>query len=347
MKPRERVLKAINREEPDRVPVYANFTPEVLTKLKKALECDNDVDLSLKMGNDMIVATHGIENSFYASEESEFTDEWGVRWVRVDHAYGHYTEIAENPLSDKKKLESYQIPDPNENKRYEKVEQLIQKYGNEYWIVGSVACTIFETSWYLRGQERLLRDMIRDKEFVHDLMDKVMKFSKTVAERLVKIGVDMIWLGDDVGGQNSMLISPKLWREFLKPRMARIISSLKDLNPDVKIAYHSDGYFIPIIDELIDIGVDVLNPVQPKAMDPSRLKEEFGDRLSFWGTMDIQETFPHGTPEDVEAEVKERVRTVGKGGGLILGPSHNIQSDTPLENIFAFYNAARKFGVYE
>jgi uroporphyrinogen-III decarboxylase len=152
----------------------------------------------------------------------------------------------------------------------------------------------------------------------------------------------MIWLGDDIGGQNSMLISPKMWRRYFKPRMAELISSLRGINPQVKIAYHTDGVVYPIIPDLIEIGLDVLNPVQPMAMDPVKLKNEYGDRLCFWGSLDIQQTIPFGTPGDVKKEVMTRLKTIGRGGGLLIGPTHNLQLDTPLENFWAMVDTIRQ-----
>jgi uroporphyrinogen-III decarboxylase len=156
------------------------------------------------------------------------------------------------------------------------------------------------------------------------------------------MGVDMLWLGDDVGMQNAMLISPKMWRRFLKPRMANFIAELKAINPDVKVAYHSDGQIYPIIPDLIEIGLDVLNPVQPASMDPVRLKKEYGDKLCFWGTIDEQHTLPFGSADDVRAEVIERLNTIGRGGGLILGPTHSVQLDTPMENFWAMIETITK-----
>jgi uroporphyrinogen-III decarboxylase len=153
--------------------------------------------------------------------------------------------------------------------------------------------------------------------------------------------VDMIWLGDDVGGQTSMLMSPKMWRQYFKPRMADIIASLRAINPCIKIAYHTDGVVYPIIPDLIEIGLDVLNPIQPAAMDPVRLKKEFGRNLCFWGSLDIQQTLPFGTPAQVKQEVITRLKTIGMEGGLLIGPTHNIQLDTPLENFWSMVETIR------
>jgi uroporphyrinogen-III decarboxylase len=212
---------------------------------------------------------------------------------------------------------------------------LIRDFGEEYWVVGVTVTTIFECAWALRGYEHLLTDFLLNPGMAERILDMPFRYHLTAAEKLVEMGVDMIWLGDDVGGQSSMLFSPDLWRKFLKPRMAQITASLKRLNPRLKVAYHSDGMIYPIIADLIDIGVDVLNPIQPGAMDPSRLAEDFGADLCFWGSIDIQHTLPFGSPAEVEAEVRSRIKTLGEKGGLILGPTHNLQLDTPMENFWA------------
>jgi len=145
----------------------------------------------------------------------------------------------------------------------------------------------------------------------------------------------MIWCGDDIGAQTMMLISPETWRKHFKPRMATFISTLKKINPGLKVAYHSDGNIAPVIPELIEIGLDVLNPIQPRSMDPAEIARKYGDKLCFWGSIDEQYTLPYGSPAEVEAEVISRLKTLGKNGGLILGPTHHVQLDTPLENFWA------------
>jgi uroporphyrinogen-III decarboxylase len=139
-----------------------------------------------------------------------------------------------------------------------------------------------------------------------------------------------------------MLIAPEQWRQIFKPRMANFISTLREINPDIKIAYHSDGNIEQIIPDLIEIGVDVLNPVQPACIDPAKVKEDLGDKLCFWGTIDEQHTLPFGRPSDVEKEVRERLETIGKNGGLIIGPTHHVQLDTPLENFWAMVNTIKE-----
>jgi uroporphyrinogen-III decarboxylase len=212
---------------------------------------------------------------------------------------------------------------------------VIRQYGDAYWIVGVTVTTIFETAWALRGYERTLLDLVLDPEYAERLLEIPYRYHLAAAKKLVELGVDMIWIGDDVGTQNAMLISPDTWRRFFKPRLATLISTLKAINPQLKVAYHCDGMLHPIVPDLIEIGLDVLNPIQPASMDPAEVKRLYGDHLCFWGSIDEQHTLPFGTPVDVEREVQTRLETIGRKGGLILGPTHHVQLDTPLENLQA------------
>lgn len=359
MTSKERVLTALSHEEPDRVPVTASFTPEFAERLRKHLGLPLGAtnphggivhDLEEALGLDIIQYSVGIANSYYASSESTYTCEWGITWRQVEYSTpfgkGRYTEIAEHPLALDERISTYVPPDPHKEERYAPLREILRQYGEEYFILGVTVCTIFEGAWYLRGLDRLLIDMVTDEEKANVILDIPFRFHLEAAKRLVAMGVDGIWLGDDVGTQRGMLISPELWRKYLKPRMAALCSELKRLNPHIFIAYHSDGNIEPIIDDLIEIGIDVLNPVQPKAMDPGALKKRYGARLSFWGTIDEQETLPFGTPETVRREVQERIRTMAPGGGFIIAPTHHVQLDTPLENFFAFLEAAKTYGRY-
>jgi uroporphyrinogen decarboxylase len=179
-------------------------------------------------------------------------------------------------------------------------------------------------------------------------MDKVMHYSIEVGKELIRIGADIVWLGDDMGTQQGMLLSPEMWRRHLKERMRKVITSLKDVNPGVKIAYHSCGSYSPIIPELIEIGVDILNALQPNArdMDLSRLKAQYGKTVSFFGGLDTQAIIPFGSLQDVEGEIKRVIRAAAKGGGLILAGAHNIQPDVSTEKMIRIFEFARRYGAY-
>jgi uroporphyrinogen-III decarboxylase len=218
---------------------------------------------------------------------------------------------------------------------------VVQAFKDEYWIVGVTVTTIFETAWALRGYEQMLIDFALNPDLADAILEIPYRYHLTAAKKLAALGVDMIWTGDDVGSQRGMLISVDHWRRFFKPRMANFIAELKAVNPDIKVAYHSDGNIFEIIPELIEIGLDVLNPIQPACMAPAEVKKKFGDKLSFWGSIDEQYTLPMGTPAGVKAEVLDRLQTIGKGGGLIIGPTHHVQLDTPMENFWAMVDTVR------
>lgn len=358
MKYRDRVLMALNHEEPDRCPMQISFTPEFATRLRDALGLKdkdfhnphgggNTYVLERSLDEDILLTSVGWANSYYATETysengDTYVDEWGITWKNVAYktsfGAGHYTEMVGHPLADDQAIDSYQPPDPNRPELYIEAEGVIEEFQADYWIVGVTVTTIFETAWALRGYEKALMDFALNPDFMDRLLDIPFNYHLTAATKLVELGVDMIWIGDDVGAQNRMLISPDTWRQFLKPRMATFISTLRSIKPDLKIAYHSDGAIYPIIPDLIEIGLDVLNPIQPRSMAPEKLKREYGDKLCFWGSIDEQHTLPFGTPTDVEHEVINRLKTLGRGGGLIVGPTHHVQLDTPLENFWAMVN---------
>ncbi len=360
MKHRQRVLTALNHEEPDRCPMQISFTPEFAARLEADLNLKNQgfhnphgggntYTLERHLDEDMLLTSVGWVNGYYQEgyqDQRQYQDEWGVTWRTIEYqtrfGSGKYTEPFGHPLVDDKKLAAYLPPDPERPELYTEAERVIREYRSQYWIVGVTPTTIFETAWALRGYEQLMVDMATDPDTANQVLDFPFRYHQSVTRRLVSLGVDMIWLGDDVGGQNSMLMSPNMWRTYLKPRMAELITSLRSINPAIKIAYHTDGVVYPIIPELIEIGIDVLNPIQPIAMDPAKLKDDFGDRLCFWGSMDIQHTLPFGTPAEVRNEVITRLKTIGRNGGLLIGPTHNLQLDTPLENFWAMVDTIRQ-----
>jgi uroporphyrinogen decarboxylase len=343
---------ALNNEKPDRCPMQISFTPEFAVRLREDLEIQgkrvhnphgggNTYELERYLGEDMLLTSVGWANSYYM-DDKPYTDEWGVGWdihpYDTPFGVGSYTEISSHPLADDAAIQRYQPPDPNRYDLYEGAAQMIRDFKADYWIVGVTVTTIFETAWALRGLEQLMLDMVVDPDLANHLLDIPYQYHLTAARKLVEMGVDMVWTGDDIGSQNQMMISPRMWRKYFKHRMANFISALKAINPAVKIAYHTDGNVEPIIPEFIEIGIDVLNPIQPASMDPAKIKQAYGDKLCFWGTIDEQQTLPFGTPEDVVEEVRQRLETVGYDGGLILGPTHHVQLDTPLENFWAMVN---------
>ncbi len=360
MKHRERVLTAFNHQAPDRCPMQISFTPEFAARLEADLQLrgqglhnphggGNTYALERLLDQDALLTSVGWVNGYYQAgyqDVASYQDEWGVIWHTVEYqtrfGKGKYTEPFGHPLADDRKLDSYNPPDPFRPALYTEARRVLDEYKDEYWIIGVTPTTIFETAWALRGYEQLMVDLATDPVKAARILDIPYHYHKTVTQQLVKLGVDMVWLGDDVGGQNSMLMSPRMWRTYFKPRMADLISAMRLINPQIKVAYHTDGMVYPIIPELIEIGIDVLNPIQPMAMDPAKLKVDYGDRLCFWGSLDLQRTLPFGAPEDVKKEVITRIDTIGHNGGLLIGPTHNLQLDVPLENFWAMVDTIRE-----
>jgi len=211
--------------------------------------------------------------------------------------------------------------------------------------VAAYAGSVFEQSWYLRGLENLMTDLIARPELASNLFERTAAFQQCAARQFASAGVDILITGDDIAGQTGPLISLGTWRRFLKPLLAATVRAVKDANLATQVFYHSDGNVETFIPDLIEIGIEILNPIQPEAMDPAAIKRRYGDRLSFWGTVSVQRTMPLGTPDDVRNEVRARIRDVGRGGGLILAPAHVLGPETPWENILAFFEAADSTAV--
>ncbi len=204
----------------------------------------------------------------------------------------------------------------------------------------------FEASWKLRGFERFLIDLIEFPEFAGTLLDLCTEACCANAEYVAKAGVDMLFMYDDIAMDTGLMISTETFRKWLLPRYQKIIGIGRKIEPDIPSFFHTDGNALDMIPLLIEAGVTVLNPVQPECMDPAMVKKRFGDKLAFWGTVGVQNTMPFGTPDEIKAEVKLRIETVGKGGGFIISPAQTLYSDVPWENVVAFFEGVEEYGNY-
>jgi len=271
-------------------------------------------------------------------------DEWGV-WRRKG-GFHHFAQMQPSlrgvPLD---RFVEYPWPDLEQAYRWEGVRERVETLHAQGFAVVGYAGSVFERSWYLRGMEDLMMDLLTAPETAHWLFERTSAYQRFAAEQFARAEVDIVITGDDVAGQHGLLMKLSTWREFLKPRLAATVRRVKQARPGTFVFYHSDGNVEPIIPELIELGVDILNPVQPECMNPMAIKQKFGERLSFWGTVSVQQTMPLGTPEQVRAEVRSRIETVGRGGGFILAPAHVLGPETPWENIVAFFEAADKLPV--
>ena len=209
--------------------------------------------------------------------------------------------------------------------------------------VGYMAMTVWEASWYLRGMEDMMADMMTGDPIADYIFDKVTRNSMINARHYAEAGADVLYIGDDIGMQKTAMMSHELYRSYIKPRLIKIIDSAKKIKPDIIVVYHSCGYVLPFIDDLIEAGIDVLNPVQPECMSFEEVHERWGDRLSFLGTIGTQTTMPFGAPADVRREVEKNLSIAGDRGGLMCAPTHMLEPEVPWENIMAYMDACGNF----
>lgn len=209
---------------------------------------------------------------------------------------------------------------------------------------GYMQCTVWETAWYLRGMENLFCDMQTDPDMADALLTRVTDLAVQRAESFARAGVDVLFLGDDIGMQHTIMMSPALYGEWLRPRLARVIDAARAIKPDILVFYHSCGHVTELVPQLIEAGIDVLDPVQPECMPFREIHDRFGDKLSFHGTLGTQSTMPFGTPDDVRRVVFENLDIAGPHGGLFVCPTHLLEPEVPVENVVAYIQACLDYG---
>ncbi len=347
---RDNLLRALRRQSPEWVPFHFQLCPsqqKVFLEKTGATDFVPYFDLPIRFVElPAVKKKHDYSMYHQHLPQNAHIDEWGVgqepgsvaHFTRMHHPMAHFETPDE--------VWSYPYPDHLDDILWMDVHAQVESAHREGRAAGFWTIQIFEYAWYLRGLENLLLDMMANEDMAQACLDKMVQFQALIAAKAAQSGVDIILFGDDVGSQKGMIMNPALWRKWLKPALHHVIKAAKDVNPDVLAFYHSDGVVYDIIPDLIDIGVDILNPIQPECMDPAVVKQQYGDRLSFWGTIGTQTVMPFGTPEDVKANVIDRIHTVGKGGGLLLAPTHLLEPEVPWENIIAFVDACKEYGRY-
>lgn len=366
MNSKERVLRAFKRMHgnPDRVPIQFDLCRQLTEKFAKELKLEPDFALSYyedltyrisaneirtRLGSDVVVVG-GTTPESYSPEivEGQITrNEFGMHMKPTPL----YVEVVKAPLDTVEtadEIDRYSFPDPFAGGRFDKAKEDIDKYGRDFFVIGDVEITLFELAWHLTGLEKYLVGMMTGEAWVEKLNDRVEEWSTGLAMQLVRAGVDAIWLGEDLGSQTSTLISPELWRDIFKPRHKRLIDKLKREDPDIVIIMHSDGAVAPMLDDFIEIGVDVYNPVQPNVpgSDPGELKNRYGDRICFFGGIDQQSLLPSGNIPEIRDEIKRRIEILGRDKGYLLAPAHIIQADVTVSTVKEMVRAAMDFGSY-
>jgi len=373
---RERVVAALNHREPDRVPIdfggsrcsslhvagYERLkrhlgieAPNIISdRMMQPVFIDERILQRFDVDTRCIVPNAPDRGGDQQLDPITYRDEWGV--TRTQPPGSYWYDLKESPLIGEITVQDivrHPWPDPEDPGRTRGLRQraLDLKKQGDYALVLNVTVGVVHISQYLRGFQDWFMDMAADQALMGAMMDAILEVNLVTSRNLMReVGdlVDIVFTGDDLGTQGGPQISPATYAKVIKPRHARYFRQVHEMCPHAKVALHTCGSVYALLPDLIDIGVDVLNPIQVGAaeMEPARLKAKFGDKLSFWGAIDSQQVLPHGSVDDVRAEVRRRIGELGHGGGYMVAAVHNIQPDVPTENVIALYEAAKEFGRY-
>lgn len=383
MTSRERLLAALNHQEPDRVPIDLGGNQTGIHKfayqaLIKHLGINDDVVImdavqQLALPCEALLERLHVDTRYIAAGAAgdwkggivqetrdgrlwhDLVDEFGVRWSMPDDQ-PYFMDITHHPLANAtiEEIKEYPFPKGDDAGRFAGLRDRALHIRQEtpYAVVSGISGVTYEICWYMRGLEKWFMDMMTNPRFCEELIDQTFKFWMDWFRMFLgEVGdvVDVIMIGDDLAGQTGPLFNPMVYKEIVKPRHKKLVQYIKS-RTKAKIWYHTCGACTQYIPELIDNGIDVLNPVQISAVDmePINLKARFGNNLSFWGGgIDAQHILPHGTPEQVREEVRKNLEAFKPGGGYVFNNVHNIQAGIPPENVVALYDAAYEFGFYD
>lgn len=368
---RERVLRTLNHKETDRVPIDfgGTYTTTIYhsayDRLKKHLGLDHPTNIysrtrRLAIPHETMLQRFDVDTRFlglgpYEGNQREidadtYLDEWGTTWRKAQD--GHYLYV-DGPFFGHKKVAPEAIdingwPDPDNPGYYRGLReraQALRATGSA--VILNMPIGVVHQGQFLRGFGDWLKDLYKNRAFSEQLMGVIAERWIAVAENALALcgrDVDVVFFGDDLASQLAPLFDPEIYRALIKPHHRRMIAAVK-AKADVKVLYHSCGAVTRLVDDLIDIGVDALNPVQVTAadMDPRMLKQRFGTRIAFWGGINSQAVLPFGTADEVKAEVRRIIDIMSPGGGFVLNSVHNIQEDVPTENIVAMFDEARRY----
>ena len=374
MTSRDRFRCALDHKEGDRIPIdlgfdlhngihekaYANLLNylgmnddiRLYDNIQHLAVIKNEVALRLHSDARYIFANPSSVYEFKRNQDSSWLDEWGVRRKTV----GLYDESFEFPLAgcDMNDVKTFKMPDPHDKARFkglkEKAEMLYTS--TEYALIGGSCGSLFYLSGELVGFQEYMEKLLSDKEVIIILIDRLLEWEcEFFKDYLAEIGeyIEVVWIGDDWGMQTGPIMNPDLFREIYVPRYKELTKFIKS-EADVKISIHSCGSVYWALKDFVEMGIDIVHPMQGDAFnmnDPVKIKKEFGDRLVFYSNLCNQSILPHGTPAEVESDVKKKIEAFAKGGGYILSGGHNIQADVPPENLITMIDSALKYGCYQ
>lgn len=326
MNARERVLTTLAHRQPDKIPYQVTFTQKVHEAMAAYY---GDPDFAASLGNALGHLICEPQNGWREIMPDIWQDQFGVQWNRtVDKDIG----VVCNRLITPANVHSFQMPDPDDPSRFAHYAETIASAPDRFW-TADLGFSLYERAWTLAGMEEILAAMVTDKPFVNTLLDRILEFNLRLIEHACSYPIDAMRFGDDWGDQRGLQMGPRLWREFIKPRIKEMYGLAKSKGRFVFI--HSCGKVDEIFPDLIECGLDVFNPFQPEVMDVYEVKRRYGDRLTFFGGISTQRTLPFGTVQQVRDEVRRLLDEVGRNGGYIAAPSHDIPSGAKPENVAA------------
>ncbi len=329
---RERVAQAIRHRQPDRTPWHVTFTEPARARMA---EYYGDPGFEAGLGNCLEIVRMRRPYEPLPDRPWIWEDEWGVHWDRsIDTDIGTVC----NRRVTAESLRGYRFPDPGAPGRFRAFPDAIEKSGGRF-VIATLAFTLFERSWTLAGMEEVLMAMASGDPFADELFDGILAYDEAVVRRALAFDIDGVRFGDDWGQQRGLIMGPDLWRKYIKPRVKRLYGRVKAAGKMVFI--HCCGKIDEILPDLIECGVDVFNPFQPEVMDVQEMKRLYGRDITFFGGISTQKTLPYGTVSQVRDEVRRLIDTIGRDGGYIAAPAHDVPRDARPENVAAVIEVLR------
>ncbi|MFN2117476.1 MAG: uroporphyrinogen decarboxylase family protein [Candidatus Promineifilaceae bacterium] len=329
---KERMRRAISHEPVDHIPTQINYTADMGRKMAAYFDVQVS-DLPDFLGNHMIRVDLSYPHNLSDDGRVEF-DWWGVGFDTKEEGYF----AAVSPLKEDKDLDKFSWPDAHDPQLLAEAEKTIKTYGDDYFITPNFGFVLFERAWTLRGFEESFMDMAVDPEFTNALLDRITEIQLKLIHRYLDLGIDGAYFGDDYGAQKNLLFSPRMWRKYIKPRLATLFAPFRERG--LPVIMHSDGQIQKILPDLVEIGLTVLNPVQPEVVDHDWLYENFGRDLAFYGGISTQTILPYGSPDEVQEAISSCINKLSPSRtGLLIAPSHRMMTDIPMANVSAMLQA--------
>ncbi len=367
MNPRERLLTTLDHREPDRVPLTARLWLDTKIRLRSHYGVESDEEVYGKLGIEADRALIGVgpsgdweptpefqefceETGYDARDQHTTYEEWGIERKLGSKSPGralrqfYFTKHPWEQFAEVSEVEEVELPDLDTPGRFDKAAEIVRDLKETRLIFGDLGHCQWTKAWELRGMITFMKDLHTNPGMAEAILDRLNDHYLDLADRLLDMGAEVLRLSEDWGNNKSMFIDPVMWRRVFKPRYKRLFDRAK--RRGAYVFFHSDGNITPIVGDLVEIGADILNPVQPECMDQLEIKKMYGDRITIDTGISVQRTLPYGTVEDVRGEALHALKHLAPGGGFVYGTSHYAMYDVPVENIVALYDTCGRYGGY-